>query len=177
MDVRIGRATLSIVNEDITEQSVDIITNAANNRLWMGGGVAGSIKSKGGEEIEEEAMKLGPIPIGEVVITEAGKLPQRKVFHAVVMEQDMKTSQDAIKNATMNVLKLADDNNFESIAIPAFGTGVGHFPADVCADLMLEEIINYLLETKNLKKVVISLLDNGIYEIFKNKLKNRFSKR
>ncbi|MBN1756068.1 macro domain-containing protein [bacterium] len=177
MEVKIGKATLAIVKEDITEQKVDAITNAANNRLWMGGGVAGAIKAKGGEVIEEEAMKQGPVPIGEIAVTGAGKLPAKKVFHAVVMEQDMKTSEEAINTATKNLLNTAEDYNFESIALPALGTGVGHFPADICADLMLEQIISHLLENTKLNRVVISLLDNGIYEIFNSKLKKRFSKK
>ena len=90
MEIKVGKATLLIVNGDITEQQVDVVTNAANNRLWMGGGVAGAIKAKGGEDIEEEAMKQGPIPVGEVAVTAAGNLPVTKVYHAVVMEQDMK---------------------------------------------------------------------------------------
>jgi len=89
MEVRVGKARIRVVLGDITEQDTDAIANAANDHLWMGSGVAGAIKSKGGEEIELEAMKQGPIPVGSAVITGAGRLPQRYVIHAAVMGQKL----------------------------------------------------------------------------------------
>ena len=79
---KIDRLQLTIVLGDITEQATDAVVNAANNHLWMGSAVAGAIKAKGGEEIEREALKLGPIEPGQAVTTSAGRLKARYCIHA-----------------------------------------------------------------------------------------------
>ncbi|MGH3031691.1 MAG: macro domain-containing protein, partial [Gaiellaceae bacterium] len=79
---------LEVVEGDITALDVDAIANAANDRLWMGAGVAGAIKRAGGEEIEREAVAKGPITVGEAVATGGGRLLARYVIHGAVMGQD-----------------------------------------------------------------------------------------
>ena len=113
---------IKFVKGDITDMEVDAIVNAANNELWMGGGVAGAIKRKGGIEIEEEAVKKGPIPVGEAIVTGAGKLKAKYVIHGAVMGRDLQTDAEKIKNATINSLKRAEELGLKSIAFPAFGT-------------------------------------------------------
>ena len=117
-----------LIQGDITDYKTDAIVNAANNELWMGSGVAGAIKAKGGIEIEEEAKAKGPIKVGEAVATTAGKLKAKFVIHAAVMGQDSKTNENYIRNATLSSLKEAEELNLSSIAFPALGTGVGGFP-------------------------------------------------
>ena len=116
---------LEVVDGDIADLEVDAIANAANNRLWMGSGVAGAIKRAGGEEIEREAMQQGPIEVGEAVATSAGRLPARWVIHGAVMGQDLQTSAELVQRTTESCLRLADDLGAKSLALPAFGTGVG----------------------------------------------------
>jgi O-acetyl-ADP-ribose deacetylase (regulator of RNase III) len=130
---------LEVVEGDIAALAVDAIANAANDRLWMGAGVAGAIKRAGGDEIEREAIAKGPIPVGDAVPTGAGRLPMRWVIHAAVMGQDLVTSADAIRRATRRTLEVAEELGAESLALPAFGTGVGGFPLDECARIMVEE--------------------------------------
>jgi len=76
---------LEVREGDLTQAEAAAIANAANNHLWMGSGVAGALKREGGEEIEAEAMALGPIPVGSAVATGAGRLPYRAVLHGAVM--------------------------------------------------------------------------------------------
>jgi O-acetyl-ADP-ribose deacetylase (regulator of RNase III) len=133
----IGNLTLEITEGDITSQTTDAVVNAANNHFWMGAGVAGAIKRQGGEEIEREAMAQGPVDPGECVITSGGRLAARYVIHAAVMGQDLQTSAQLIERATRNSLALADAHRLESIAFPAFGTGVGGFPLDECARILI----------------------------------------
>lgn len=177
MEVNIGNAKLTIMQGDITQAGTEAIANSANDKLWMGSGVAGAIKKRGGEEIELEAMKKGPIPIGEVAITGGGELDANYVIHAVVMGQDLKTSEEYVRNATINTLKAADEIPVTSLALPAFGTGVGHFHAEDCSRIMIEEAVNSLLKTKNLNQVKIVLKDPGIYDIFKQALENKFRRK
>src|SRR5205807_5858876 len=92
-DHPIGGARIRVVKGDITALPCEAIVNAANSHLWMGGGVAGAIKRRGGPEIEQEAMRRGPVPVGEAVATGAGRLPARYVIHAVTMGQDLRSEE------------------------------------------------------------------------------------
>ena len=128
---------LEVHDGDIAALEVDAIANAANDRLWMGSGVAGAIKRAGGEEIEREAMQQGPIEVGEAVATGAGRLSARWVIHGAVMGQDLRTDADRVRRTTESCLRVADELGAESLALPAFGTGVGGFPVDECARIMV----------------------------------------
>ena len=130
---------LEVVEGDIAALEVDAVANAANDHLWMGAGVAGALKRAGGEEIEREAVALGPIPLGSAVATGAGRLPARWVLHGAVMGQDLRTDAALVRRTTASCLRLADELGARSLALPAFGTGVGGFPLDDCARIMVEE--------------------------------------
>ena len=156
--------TVEIVEGDITDQAVDAIVNAANNHFWMGSGVAGAIKARGGAEIERDAMAQGPVAPGECVITPAGRLTARHVIHAAVMGQDLRTSADIIGRATANALRLADERKLASIAMPAFGTGVGGFPLDECAHVMLEAVRSF--RPRSLTLVRLVLFGKAAYRTF-----------
>jgi O-acetyl-ADP-ribose deacetylase len=145
---------LEVVERDITALEVDAIANAANNRLWMGAGVAGAIKRAGGEEIEREAVQQGPIEIGDAVATGAGRLRARWVIHGAVMGQDLQTNGELVRRTTESCLRLADELGAESLALPAFGTGVGGFPLDECARIMVDVARAY--EPSSIKRVVFA---------------------
>ena len=170
MEKNISGVKIKVVQGDITEIEVDAIVNAANNHLWMDAGVAGAIKRRGGKEIEDEAMKKGPIPVGEAVVTSAGGLKAKYVIHAAVMGQDLVTKEEYIKNATQNSLKRAEELEIESIAFPAFGTGVGGFPMDKCARIMLDQAKDFSKKVKYLKEVLFVLFDKKSYDIWSIKL-------
>lgn len=158
---------ISIIKGDITTFEGGAIVNAANNQLWMGGGVAGAIKRVGGSEIEREAVSKGPIPIGGAVTTSAGKLKAKYVIHAAVMGRDLKTSEEYIRTATINTLKEAEKLKIKSIAFPALGTGVGGFPYEECAKIMKKAIEESEKEFKYLQEVVFYLFDDEAYQTFK----------
>jgi O-acetyl-ADP-ribose deacetylase (regulator of RNase III) len=128
---------LEVVDGDIAALEVDAIANAANDHLWMGAGVAGAIKRAGGDEIEREAVSKGPVPVGSAVATGAGRLQARYVIHGAVMGQDLRTSAELIERTTRSCIALADELGCDSLALPAFGTGVGGFPLDECARIMV----------------------------------------
>ena len=170
MEKSTSGVNIRVVQGDITDVDADAIVNAANNHLWMGAGVAGAIKRKGGKEIEDEAMKQAPIPIGEAVVTSAGKLKAKYVIHAAVMGQDLTTNEDYIKDATLNSLKRVEELKIESVAFPAFGTGVGGFPVDRCARIMIDQVKDFSRNTKFLKEVLFVLFDKKSYDIWSIKL-------
>ncbi|MFN8186414.1 MAG: macro domain-containing protein [Gaiellales bacterium] len=144
-----------IVDGDITQLDVDAVANAANDQLWMGSGVAGAIKRAGGEEIEREAISKGPIPVGEAVATGAGSLTARYVIHGAVMGQDLRTSEELIEATTLSCLRVAEQLGLRSIALPAFGTGVGGFPVDRCAQVMTTAARSHELGT--LERIVFAV--------------------
>ena len=161
---------IEVYQGDITQLELDALVNAANNRLWMGSGVAGALKRSGGKEIEAEAVKKGPIPIGEAVATGAGKLKARYVIHAAVMGQDLKTDAEKIRQATRNSLLRSDELGIKSVAFPAFGTGVGGFPLGECARIMISEVSQHSAMKTSLERVVFALFDQLAYETFKQEL-------
>lgn len=159
---------VEVVEGDITALEVDAIANAANNALWMGAGVAGAIKRAGGEEIEREAVAKGPIEIGDAVATGAGRLQARHVIHGAVMGQDLRTSGELIEQTTRRCLEVADEVGARSLALPAFGTGVGGFPLPECAQLMVSAVHAY--EPRELERVVFAVFGDEARRAFEQAL-------
>ena len=158
---------IKIVKADITELKVDAIVNAANNKFVMGGGVAGAIKKKGGRSIEEEAVKKGPIEIGQAAFTSAGSLKAKYVIHAATMAMDFKTDEIKIRNSARNALRVAEELKIKSIAFPALGCGVGGFPLLASAKIMAQEVFRHIKEEKsNLKEIIFCLYDKEAFDIF-----------
>jgi len=156
---------LEVVEGDITELEVDAIANAANNELWMGAGVAGAIKRAGGAEIEQEAVAQAPIALGQAIATGAGNLRAKHVVHAAVMGQDLQTSAELISQATRRTLEVADELGAHSLAMPAFGTGVGGFPIERCAELMVTEARAF--EPANLERIVFAVFGHDAEHAFR----------
>ena len=163
---RLPPLTLEIVDGDVAAQTTDAVVNAANNEFWMGSGVAGAIKFRGGVNIEVEAMAQGPVEPGECVVTTGGKLAARHVIHAAVMGQDLQTSADVIGRATRNALRAAEAHRLTSVALPAFGTGVGGFPFDECARIMIDAVRAHAAEAAALALVRFVLHGQHAYRVF-----------
>ena len=157
---------IAVVRGDITGLEADAIVNAANNHLWMGAGVAGAIKRKGGPEIEAEAMAKGPIPVGEAVATGAGALKARYVIHAAAMGQDLQTDGRKVRAATRNALRRAKELGLDSIAFPALGTGVGGYPPDEAARTMISEVRRHLAFPDPPRRIIFALFDESGYDAF-----------
>jgi O-acetyl-ADP-ribose deacetylase (regulator of RNase III) len=130
-------AQLEVLAADVTTLEVDAIANAANTQLRHGGGVAGAISRAGGAAVQRESDKRAPIGLGEAVETTAGDMPARWVIHAATMELGGPTSAAIIEQATRSTLARAEELGCQSVALVAFGTGVGGFPLDEAARLMV----------------------------------------
>ncbi len=175
---------IEIRQGDITNQpDIDAIVNAANTELWLGSGVAGAISARGGPEIEREAVAKGPIRLGEAVETIAGNLPNSYVIHAAAMgyrdedrdvpkREGSQSSAEIIRLATTNSLKIADRLGCGSIAFPALATGVGGFPVDECAQVMMGAARSYADShpQSSLNRVVFVLFGAGDYKAFEREL-------
>ena len=165
-----GRKIL-LIKGDITRQEVDVIVNAANSKLKMGGGVAGAIRRAGGESIQRECDRIGGTPVGSAVITGAGELPAKHVIHAVGPRMGEGDEEAKLKGATRSALELADSHKLRSIAFPAISAGIFGYPLADCARVMLSTTIEYLKSGEHsVEKVVFCLFDDRALREFEKGL-------
>jgi O-acetyl-ADP-ribose deacetylase (regulator of RNase III) len=150
-------ATVEVLETDITTLEVDAIANAANTMLRHGGGVAAAIARAGGPEVQRESDRRAPIDLGGAVQTTAGDMPARWVIHAATMELGGRTSADIIRRATAATLWKADELNVRSLALVAFGTGVGGFPVEDAADIEVDEVRRHLASGSRLERIVFAV--------------------
>lgn len=175
---------IEIRQGDITAQpDIDAIVNAANTELWLGAGVAGAIARRGGPDVEREAIAKAPIKLGEAVATTAGNLPNKFVIHAAAMgyraedrsvpkREGTESSDEIIRAATANSIRIAGDLGCRSVAFPALATGVGGFPVKDCAGVMIAAARDYgaRAEQSNIERVVFVLFTANDYHIFEEEL-------
>jgi O-acetyl-ADP-ribose deacetylase (regulator of RNase III) len=146
---------MEVQQADVTRLDVDAITNAANTRLKHGGGVAAAISRAGGPAIQRESDEKAPIALGDAIETTAGDMPARYVIHAATMELGGPTSAQIITQATRSTLAKADELGCRSLALVAFGTGVGGFPLDEAARLMVDAVRGH--DPGSLERVVFAV--------------------
>jgi O-acetyl-ADP-ribose deacetylase (regulator of RNase III) len=150
-------AEIEVKQADITKLEVDAIANAANTQLRHGGGVADAISRAGGPAVQAESDQRAPIGLGEAVETTAGEMPANWVIHAATMELGGPTSAVIIRRATASTLAKADELGAKSLALVAFGTGVGGFPLDEAAAIEVEEVRSHLASGSGLERVVFAV--------------------
>jgi O-acetyl-ADP-ribose deacetylase (regulator of RNase III) len=150
-------ATVEVLDTDITALAVDAIANAANTHLRHGGGVAAAIARAGGARVDEESAAAAPIALGDAVATSAGDMPSRWVIHAATMELGGPTSADIIRRATAATLWKAEELGARSLALVAFGTGVGGFPLQDAAAIEADEVARHLRSGSRLERVVFAV--------------------
>lgn len=170
MKKTINKSIIELVEGDITEMDTDAIVNAANAALQLGAGVAGAIRRKGGPKIQEECDKIGGTFVGGAVITTGGNLKARYVIHAVGPQMGEGNEAEKLKNATLNSLKVAEQNKLTSIAFPAISAGIFGFPLDRCAQIMLSAASSLLKKQTPIEKVVFCLFGKESFDTFRAEL-------
>ena len=164
-------ATIEVLETDITTLAVDAIANAANTHLLHGGGVAGAISRAGGPAIDRESRERAPIGLGEAVATSAGDMPSGWVLHAATMrDPGGTTNAEIVRAATRATLRLADELGARSLALVAFGTGVGGFPLDEAARIEAEEVRTHLERGSRLERIVFAVRGEQAREAFERAL-------
>jgi O-acetyl-ADP-ribose deacetylase (regulator of RNase III) len=161
-------AEIEVKQADVTELEVDAIANAANTQLRHGGGVAGAISRAGGPAVQAESDERAPIGLGEAVETTAGDLPCRWVIHAATMELGGPTSAEIIRRATASTLARADELGARSLALVAFGTGVGGFSVEEAARIEAEEVRRHLDGGSGLERIVFAVRGDGAEAAFRS---------
>ena len=166
MEKKVGNILVRTYIGDITELSVDVIANAANSDLWMGSGVAGAIKAKGGQQIEDEALSMGPIRPGEAIMTTAGTLPSKYVIHCAGMPPGGKATYWKVLSSVQTALNIASDHNLSSIAFPAIGAGVGGLSEQQSAKAIVEGIAHHARTPGSVKEVTLVGLNKHVSDCF-----------
>ncbi|WP_116377716.1 macro domain-containing protein [Mycobacterium sp. MFM001] len=162
---------IEVLQADVTKLEVDAITNAANTELKHGGGVAKAISRAGGPQVQRESNEKAPIGLGEAVETTAGDMPARYVIHAATMELGGPTSAEIIADATRSTLRKADELGCRSLALVAFGTGVGGFPLDEAARLMVDTVRQH--QPSSLQRVVFAVHGDDAERAFEAAVQDR----
>lgn len=162
----IHRKKLRLVEGNIVALQVDAIVNAANKSLILGGGVAGAIRNFGGPLIQEECNAIGPIDVGEAVLTSAGNLKAHYVIHAVGPVYGEGDENIKLANAVSNSLKIAKKKEIKSIAFPAISTGIFRFPIKRCAEIMIKVCMDFLKENNYPEEIILCLYGERAYTIF-----------
>ncbi len=173
MEIQVNKSILVLLKGDITNESTDVIVNAANSGLVGGGGVDGAIHWAGGPSIMQECRKIGGCPTGHAVITTAGNLKAKYVIHTVgpIYRGGNKGETALLKSAYLESLKLASSRKIKSIAFPAISTGVYGYPINDAAHIALKTTIDYLKKNYDIELVRFVLFDCNTYDIFTEELK------
>jgi O-acetyl-ADP-ribose deacetylase (regulator of RNase III) len=172
---KIKNSEILLIKGDITEQVVDVIVNAANEKLVGGGGVDGAIHSKGGPSIMEECDKIrenqGGCPTGTAVYTTGGNLNAKYVIHTVgpIWKDGNSNEEQLLKNCYINSLKLAGNLNARTVAFPSISTGVYRFPVELAAEISINTVAANI-STYSFKKIIFVLFSDSIYMEYKNSL-------
>jgi O-acetyl-ADP-ribose deacetylase (regulator of RNase III) len=166
-------ATVEVLDTDITTLEVDAIANAANTDLLHGGGVAGAISRAGGRAVDEESRAKAPIGLGEAVETTAGDMPSRYVIHAATMVLGGPTDARIIGDATASTLAVAERlDDVRSLALVAFGTGVGGFPLAEAAAIEAQEVKRHLGDGSRLERIVFAVHGERAREAFERAVRD-----
>lgn len=172
--ITMNNTTLELVEGDITDLDVEAIVNAANENLVLGGGVAGTIKRRGGPSVQEECRRIGSTGVGTAVITGAGKMKFKHVIHAVGPKMGEGDEDRKLSAAVRSSLALADRHGLKSVAIPAISTGNFGFPIERCARILLTEVHRYLQGGTKLQRVIVCLFDEATWKLFARELRRGF---
>jgi len=160
----LGRITL--VEGDITDQTVDAIVNAANSALALGTGVAGAIAAKGGPTIQAECDAHGPIEVGEAAVTGAGDLHAKYVIHAAGMPPGGRADEASVRGSVVASLRLAEEKGCRTVAFPAIGAGIAGFSMQRCAEISLEEARRHLDAGSGIEEIRFVLFGEPAYRVF-----------
>ena len=177
MQTLIGSTIVGLKQGDITRLAIDAIINPANTQLILGGGVAGAIRRAGGPEIQNACDKMGPINVGQAVLTTGGNLAARYVIHAAGPRMGEGDEDQKLKTATLSSLRVAEAHNLRTIALPAISTGIFGFPLPHAAEIMLTTTIRFIKNGTRIKEIWFCLFDEKAFSVFETKLSEIIAKR
>jgi len=169
-ELRIKNKGLRLIEGNIALVDAEAVVNAANKSLILGGGVAGAIRSFGGPSIQEECNSIGPIEVGEAVITGAGNLKAKYVIHAAGPVYGEGNEDEKLKKATLNSLKCAKKKKIRSIVFPAISAGIFRFPIKRCSEIMIRVCLDFMKKNEHPEEIILCLYGDRSYSVFETTL-------
>jgi ADP-ribose pyrophosphatase YjhB (NUDIX family)/O-acetyl-ADP-ribose deacetylase (regulator of RNase III) len=168
--IRIKGIEIVIVKGEITEYPIGAMVCEANTHMSMEEGHAAIIKAKGGQVVEDTALRLAPSKVGDALITPAGSLPAQSIIHAVTVGLTQKVDESIIRKATYHSLLCAQKNAISSISFPVIGHDSGDVAYEISSKLMAQEIFRYIQAVSDpvIKKIVIVVYSEDVFDVFKN---------
>ena len=166
----VNNKKLKLVEGNIVLLDVEAVVNAANSSLILGGGVAGAIRSYGGPSIQEECNRIGPIQVGEAALTNAGNLKAKYAIHAAGPVSGEGEEDEKLHNATLNSLKIAEEQKIKDIAFPAISTGIFGFPIERCSEIMLKTAMEFMEKHDFPQEIIFCLYGQEAYSVFEKTL-------
>ncbi|GIW07830.1 MAG: hypothetical protein KatS3mg060_2635 [Dehalococcoidia bacterium] len=166
---------LVLYQGDITCIECDALVCPNNDQLWITDGVAGAVLRRAGESVLREAAAAGPARVGSCIVTSAGNLPAKYVFHAITSGMTgrlIPPSIETIQTATRSCFARANELGVRSLAFPALGSGGAGFPFEVAAAALLPVIEEELRKPGSVEKVVIALFGPGAFQAFASRLES-----
>lgn len=161
---------------DITTEEVDAIVNAANSRLRHGGGVAGAIARRGGEAIQQESLRVAPVPTGSAAATGAGKLPCKWVIHAVgpVWGGGASGEEELLASAVSSALAIAVEKGVRSLSFATISAGIFGMPAELAAGTLVSTVATHLDDTPDspLREIRFCNIDRKMVDHIRSALDN-----
>lgn len=146
---------IEIWQGEIAELEVDAVVIPANESLFMTAPVAAAVKRHAGEEVEREAVEVGPIRVGQVVVTAGGRLAARHIIHAAAVGHDLRRDPARLRSAVQAVLKAVERLSLRRIAIAPLGTERGIFPPGEAAEIMITTVIDHAEHTTGSPETVV----------------------
>ena len=173
MQININKATLELVQGDITQQGTDAIVNAANPSLLGGGGVDGAIHRGAGPQLLEECRTLGGCETGDAKITKGYNLKARHVIHTVgpVYRRDGKRAPELLASAYRRSMEVASENGLKSVAFPSISTGAYGYPLTEAAPIALKTVVDFLKEHPEIELVRFVLFDGKTLAAYEEAIK------
>jgi len=169
-EMKVNQSLISLMKGDIIGLDVEAIVYYARPDLVLGSGFGGAIATKGGPKVQEELKKMAPVKTTEVVVTAGGSLKAKYILHAVGPRFQEENLEDKLRDTVLNVLRKAEENKIQSLAFPAMGVGFYGIPLDLCAEVMLSTVKEYLKKETSLKEVIVCLRDSREYGPFQRKM-------
>lgn len=170
MEARLRNTKIELMQGDITALGVDVILTPVDKNLSMDRGLASVIKKVGGTEIEQEAQLKAPAAMGGVLVTGAGSLSAKHVFHLVIVEKKY-IEREVLRKALQSAFQLADAYEIKSLAMPFLGSPAAMSPVDAFARLMLEETVLFIQQHETgLQRIVFCLYNKEFYKYFEDQL-------
>jgi O-acetyl-ADP-ribose deacetylase (regulator of RNase III) len=178
MEAKILKATLELLQGDITDQDTEAIVNAANRSLLGGGGVDGAIHRAAGPQLLAECRTLGGCQTGDAKITKGYRLKAKHVIHTVgpIYHSEGKKAPELLASCYRRSLELASENKLISVAFPSISTGAYGYPLEEAAPIALRTVMDYLKNHPDIQLVRFVLFGKEAYQAYQEALKAALEK-